>query len=96
MAQNLKGQEWKKEVLVYGIELIIKDIEVVKEALIQKDELKRAKKEKEQLLLNDPDVNVEDLIQRHREMQEQMIKENDWKRASNNVPLELHIQLITF
>ncbi|CAI2384889.1 unnamed protein product [Moneuplotes crassus] len=96
ISQNLEGVEWKKEVLIYAIELVIKDIEVVKEALIQRDELKRAKKEKEQVLLNDPDVNVEELIERHREMQDQMIKDEDWKAASYNVPLDIHIQIITF
>jgi hypothetical protein len=58
--------------------------------------LKQSKKEKEQLLLTDPDVDVEELVKRHREMQEQMIREKDWKFASYNVPLEIHIQMILF
>ena len=86
--QILKSLEWES--------LILGDLENLKEALIQIDELKRAKREKEQILLSDPDVDVEELVQRHREMQKAMIREKDWKFASYNIPLEVHIQLIKF
>lgn len=72
------------------------DIEIVKESLIQIHELKKTKLESEQQLLDDPNIDVEDLLQRQHELEERMIKEKDWKFASYNVPLEIHIQFIIF
>ena len=85
-----------RESVFLAYELIIGDIEIVKEALIQIHELKKTKLESEKVLLDDPDVNIEDLLDRQKQLEKRMIKENDWKFASYNVPLEIHIQFITF
>ena len=85
-----------RDAVFQAYELIIGDIEIVKEALIQIHELKKSKLESEKILRDDPDINVEDLLNRQKQLEDRMINENDWRFASYNVPLEIHIQFITF
>ena len=37
---------------------------------------------------------VDDVVEKYKAMDEQMIKEVDWKNASKNVPFEIHVELI--
>ena len=89
---------WKKTTLPLAVQLINPDIEIVKEALIQIHEKKKNAKEAAENTKKseDPEADVDELLATHKQMNEEMIKEKDWKKASHNAPLELHIQLIIF
>ena len=41
-------------------------------------------------------MDVEELLDRYKALDADMIKERDWKLAAYNVPLEVHIELIRF
>ena len=40
------------------------------------------------------DVNVDELLEKYKSLDAEMIKEKDWKFASYNVPIEVHVELI--
>ena len=40
------------------------------------------------------DVNVDELLEKYKTLDAEMIKEKDWKFASYNVPIEIHVELI--
>lgn len=83
--------------LKHAVELLTPDTEVVKTALIQIHEKKKRDKEKKDQLSNgDPDMDVDELLETYKAKDDEMIKEKDWKMASYNLPLEIHIQLIRF
>ena len=39
-------------------------------------------------------MNVDELLEKYKALDAEMIKEKDWKFASYNVPIEIHITLI--
>ncbi len=67
----------------------------MKNALIQIHQKKQRDKEKrEKIQTRNENEDVEALMNRFKEQDLEMIKEKDWKFASYNVPVEVHIELI--
>lgn len=93
--QKITKAPWKKQALVLGIQLLNADIEVVKEALIQIHEKKKKAKEAESKSKGE-DEEIDEMLKTHKQISDNMIKEKEWKKASNNVPLDIHIQMIIF
>lgn len=65
--------------------------------MIQIHEKKKRDLEKKEALASreaQPDLNVDELLERYKIMDGEMIKERDWKFASNNVPIEVHVELL--
>jgi hypothetical protein len=95
--QKVEAFPWKKDALNLGIQLINPDIQIVKEALIQVHEKKKKVKEQNETMRSgNPNINVDEMLASHKQMSNEMIKEKDWKKASSNAPLEIHVQLIIF
>ena len=87
--------ELKSNCLKTVLDLVIPDITLVKNALIQihmKKQRDKEKKEKLQARAEEQDLDM--LLQKYKELDAEMIKEKDWKFASYNVPVEVHIELI--
>ena len=40
------------------------------------------------------DVNVDELLEKYKALDSEMIKEKDWKFSSYNVPIEVHVELL--
>ena len=71
------------------------EIEVVKTALVQIHEKKRRDKEKkEKLASRENDEGLDELLDNYKNLDNEMIKEADWKQASQNVPIEVHVELL--
>jgi len=78
-----------------AIEFFKADIELVKQALIQiHEKRKRDREKKEQLVNKEPEQDVDELLEKYKALDNEMIKEKDWKLASQNVPIEVHVELI--
>lgn len=80
-----------------ALDLVKQDIELLKQALIQIHEKKKRDQEKKDKLASkeqNPDVNVDELLEKYKVLDQEMIKERDWKFASYNVPIEVHVELL--
>lgn len=55
---------------------------------------KRDKEKKEKLQNLDKDVDLDELLEQYKTLDAEMIKEKEWKAASTNVPIEVHVELI--
>ena len=85
----------KTTALKLAVDLVKADIELVKQALVQVHEKKkRDRVKKEQLVNKEADVNVDELLEKYKALDNEMIKEKDWKFASYNVPIEVHVELL--
>jgi hypothetical protein len=40
------------------------------------------------------DVNIDELLEKYKTLDAEMIKEKDWKFASYNIPIEVHVEMI--
>ena len=40
------------------------------------------------------DINVDELLEKYKALDNEMIKEKDWKLASYNVPIEVHVEVL--
>lgn len=40
------------------------------------------------------DTNIDELLEKYKALDAEMIKEKDWKFASYNVPIEVHVELL--
>ena len=49
---------------------------------------------KEKLASRENDDNLDDMLENYKNLDNEMIKEADWKQASNNVPIEVHVELL--
>lgn len=68
---------------------------LLKQALIQIHEKKKRDREKKEHLMNrEADLNVDELLEKYKALDGEMIKEKDWKFASYNVPIEVHVELL--
>ncbi len=77
------------------MDLVKADILLIKQALIQIHEKKKRDREKKETLMNkEADVNVDELLEKYKALDQEMIKEKDWKFASYNVPIEVHVELL--
>ena len=95
--QKVDRVPWKKDALNFAIQILNPDIETVKEALIQIHEKKKKAKEQEETMKSDnPEADVDEMLATHKKMNDEMIKDKDWKLSSFNAPLDIHIQLIIF
>jgi hypothetical protein len=75
--------------------LVKPDIELVKTALIQIHEKKKRDKDKRaKFSAKEPGLDIDGLLEQYKALDEQMIKENDWKFAAKNVPIEVHVELL--
>lgn len=71
------------------------EIEIVKNSLIQiHEKKKRDKEKKEKLASRDNDDALDDILENYKNLDNEMIKLADWKQASNNVPIEVHVELL--
>jgi hypothetical protein len=78
-----------------SLDMLLPDIEIVKNALIQIHQKKQRDKEKKEKLQNrGQDEDLDALLSKFKDQDMEMIKEKDWKFASYNVPVEIHIELI--
>jgi len=86
---------WKKTALKFAVDMLKPDINLVKDGLIQTHEKRqRDKEKKEKLTVNDKDLDIDDLLEKYRKLDEAMLDEKVWRFSSYNVPLEIHIELI--
>jgi hypothetical protein len=95
--RSAKMMTVKTQAAKMSIDLVKTDIDLVKQALIQIHEKKKRDREKKEALANreqQPDFNVDEFLERHKILDQEMIKEKDWKFASYNVPIELHVELL--
>jgi hypothetical protein len=75
--------------------LVRPDIDLVKQALIQIHEKRaRDKEKKDQLMQKGEGLDVDELLEKYKALDAEMIAEKDWKFASYNAPIELHVELI--
>jgi hypothetical protein len=93
--RNARHLQIKTECLRASMALIKPDIELVKTALIQIHEKKKRDKEKRaKFSAKEPNLDIDALLEQSKTLDEQMIKESDWKFASKNVPIEVHVELL--
>ena len=86
---------WKKIATKLSVDMMKADINLVKEGLIQTHEKKKRDKEKkEKLVSHEENLDVDEILEKYRKMDEAMIDEKEWRFAAYNVPLEIHIELI--
>ena len=89
------GSAIKANALKLVVELLKPDVELVKQALVQVHEKKKRDREKKEKLQNrDPDVDLDELLDKYKQMDAEMIQEKDWKFAASNVPIEIHVELV--
>lgn len=89
------GSSIKANALKLVVELLKPDVELVKQALVQVHEKKKRDREKKEKLQNrDPDVDLDELLDKYKQMDAEMIQEKDWKFAASNVPIEIHVELV--
>ena len=85
----------KTSCLKLAYELVKPEIDIVRQALVQiHEKKKRDKEKKEKLASKEEDVDIDELLETYKNLDNEMIKEADWKAASTNVPIEVHIELI--
>lgn len=79
-----KAAPWKKEALVQAVQLINPDIEKVKDALIQVHEHKKRAKEQAGATFKseNPEAEVDEMLETHKKLNQEMIKETEWKESS--------------
>lgn len=71
------------------------EIEIIKQALVQiHEKKKRDKDKKEKLASRENDDDLDELLENYKNLDNDMIKESDWKQASYNVPIEVHVELL--
>ena len=94
-AETSKMLGIKKDALKAVLDLVKPDVTLVKEALVQVHEKKKRDREKRERLQNrDPEVNLEELLDQYKKMDNEMIPEKDWKFSAHAVPIEIHCQLV--
>lgn len=94
-AAESKISQIKAEALKLAFELVKGDVELVKQALVQVHEKKKRDREKKDKLANrDPDVDLDELLDKYKQMDAEMILEKDWKFAAANVPIEIHVEMV--
>jgi len=85
----------RNEALKLVVELVKPDVELVKQALVQVHEKKKRDREKKEKLQNrDPDLDLDELLDKYKQMDAEMIQEKDWKFAATCVPIEIHVELV--
>ena len=85
----------KSACLKLAFEMVKAEIEVVKQALVQiHEKKKRDKEKKEKLNIRENDDNLDEMLEKYKNLDNEMIKEADWKQASLNVPIEVHVELL--
>lgn len=85
----------KTACLKLAFEMVKVEIEIVKNSLIQiHEKKKRDKEKKEKLASRDNDDALDDILENYKNLDNEMIKLADWKQASNNVPIEVHVELL--
>ena len=96
--KKTSGCAWKKEAFMQAVQLINPDIDKVKDALIQIHEHKKRAKDQAGATFKseDPEAEVDEMLETHKKLTGEMIKDKDWKESSYSAPLEIHIQLIIF
>ena len=60
-------------------------------------EKKKRDREKKEALANKaahPETNVDELLEKYKVLDNEMIKERDWRFAALNVPIEVHVELL--
>ena len=78
--RNAIHLEVKKTCLKNAIDLVKQDIDLVKNALIQiHEKKKRDKEKKEKLAAKEEDVDIDELLEKYKTQDAEMIKEADWK-----------------
>jgi hypothetical protein len=55
---------------------------------------KRDREKKDFLMNKEGDTNVDELLEKYKALDGEMIKEKDWKFASYNVPIEIHVEIL--
>lgn len=95
--RSAKIMQVKTQALKLSLDLVKTDIELLKQALIQIHEKKKRDREKKETLAtrdSQPDLNVDEFLERFKVLDQEMIKEKDWKFASYNVPIEVHVEIL--
>ena len=85
----------KTACLKLAFDMVKPEIEVIKQALVQiHEKKKRDKDKKEKLAQRENDDDLDELLENYKNLDNEMIKEADWKQASYNVPIEVHVELL--
>jgi len=93
--RNAQHLQIKTQCLQLAIGLVKPEIEVVKQALVQiHEKKKRDNEKKEKLAVREHDDGIDELLESYKNLDNEMIKEKDWKQASYNVPIEVHVELL--
>jgi hypothetical protein len=93
--RNAKHLKMKTACLKLAVETVKADITMVREALLQvHDKKKRDKDKKEKFANRTEEDDLDELLDKYKALENEMIKEKDWKQASLNVPIEVHVELL--
>ena len=85
----------KASCLKLAFDMVKPEIDVIKQALVQiHEKKKRDKDKKEKLASRENDDDLDELLENYKNLDNEMIKEIDWKSASYNVPIEVHVELL--
>lgn len=86
---------WKPLITTYTVELVNSDLQILAKALNeQKEKRIRDSKLLDLSLKAEATETREAMLTKHREMDSAMVKEVVWRKASANVPLEIHLELV--
>lgn len=55
---------------------------------------KRDREKKEKLQNRDPEVDLDELLDRYKQMDAEMVPEKEWKFAAACVPIEIHVEIV--
>ena len=88
-----KGYAWKEQVIQFAYDMLKNDIDLVARAMEQMNEkISMTLRIKEDYSMDEE--SRRELTIRAREFENEMIFEREWKKASENVPFELHVELL--
>lgn len=78
-----------------AVEIVKADVSLVREALLQVHSKKKRDREKKDKFANrGEEDDLDELLDKYKQAEMEMIKEKDWKFASYNCPIEVHVELL--
>ena len=93
--RNAKHLKVKGACLKLAVDMLKGDVTLVREALLQiHDKKKRDREKKDKFAKREEEDDLDELLDKYKALEMEMIKEKDWKFASYNVPIEVHVELL--
>lgn len=95
VSQHGSKVPWKALITTYTVDLIMPDLQILSKALNeQKEKRLRDSKLLDLTLKSDSGTDREAMLVKNRELDGLMVKEVAWRKASLNVSLEIHLELV--